>query len=70
MKWEKKHLNPKPTSKSDQDKRAQELLLEHPENVRLTVWSFFEKVFLDVAFLLVEQTNRYANRDKNKPEFK
>ena len=69
VKWEKKHLNPNPTSKPDQDKRAQVLLLEHPENVGLTVWSSFEKVFLDIASLLVEETNTYANRDKNKPEF-
>ena len=26
-------------------------------------------MFLDIASLLVEETNRYANRDKNKPEF-
>ena len=62
-------MNPNPTSKPDQDKRAQALLLEHPENVGLTVWSSFEKVFLDIASLLVEETNTYANRDKNKPEF-
>ena len=65
VKWEKKHLNSKPTSKPDQNKRAQSLL-EHPENVGLTVWSSFEKVFLDIAFLLFEETNRYANKDKNK----
>ena len=69
VKWEKKHLNPKPTSKPDQDKRAQALLMEHPENVGLTIWSSFEKVFLDIASLLIEEGNRYANRDKNKPEF-
>ena len=69
MKWEKKHLKPKPTSKPDQNKRAQALLLEHPENVGLTIWSSFEKVLLDIASLLVEETNKYANRDKNKPEF-
>ena len=69
VKWEKKHFNLKPTSKPDQDKRAQALLLEHLENVELTVWSSFEKVFLDIASVLVEETNRYANRDKNKPEF-
>ena len=70
VKWVKKHLNPKPTSKPDQDKRSKALLLEHPENVGLTVWSSFEKVFLDIASLLDEETSRYANRDKNKPEFK
>ena len=59
-------MNSKPTSKPDQNKRAQSLLLEYPENVGLTVWSSFEKVFLDIAFLLFEETNRYANKDKNK----
>ena len=44
-------------------------MLEHPENVGLTIWSSFEKVFLDIASLLVEETNRYANKDKTKPEF-
>ena len=66
-KWEKKHLNP--ASKPDQDNRTQALLLEHPENIGLIVRSSFEKVFLDIAPLLVEETNRYTNRDKNKPEF-
>ena len=37
VKCEKKRLNPKPPSKPDQDKRAQALLPEHPENFRLTV---------------------------------
>ena len=69
VKWEKKHLNPKPNSKSDQDKRAHILLLEHPENLGLTVWSSFQEVFLDIASLLVEETNRYANRDKINPDF-
>ena len=67
MKWEKKHF--KPTFKPNQDKRAQTLLLEHPGNVGMTVWSSFEKVFLNIASLLVEKTNRYVNRDKNHPEF-
>ena len=62
MKWEKKHVNTKPTSKPYQDKGAQALLLKYPENVGLTVYSSFEKVFLDI-------TSLYANRDKNKPEF-
>ena len=68
MKWEKKHLSPKPTFKPDQDKRTQALLLKRAGNIGLTIWSSFKKVFLDIAFLSVEETNRYANRDKNKPE--
>ena len=39
VKWEKKHLNPKVTSKPDQNKRAQALLLAYPKNVGLTTWS-------------------------------
>ena len=50
-------------------KRAQALLLEHPDNVGLSVWSSFEKVFLDIASFLVEEKNRYAKRDKSKTEF-
>ena len=69
LKKEEKHLNPEPTSKPDQDKRSEGVLLEHPENDGLTVWSSFEKVFLDIASLLVQETNRYVNADKNKPEF-
>ena len=69
VKWVKKYLNPKPTSPPDQDKRAQALLLEHPENVGLTVWLSFEKVFLDIGSLLVEENCRYTNKDKNKPDF-
>ena len=65
----KKHLNTKPTFKAATDKRAQALSLEHPENVGLTIWSSFEKVFLDIASLLVEETKKYDNRDKNKQEF-
>ena len=35
----------------------------------MIVWSSFEKVFLDIASLLVQEANRYVNADKNKPEF-
>ena len=56
-------MNTKPTSKEAPDKRAEALSLEHPEDVGLTIWSSFQKVFLDIASLLVEETNRYANRD-------
>ena len=53
MKQEQKHLNPKLTSKPDQDKRSGAVLLEHPENSVLTVSLSFEKVFLDTASLFV-----------------
>ena len=68
VKWKKKRLSPKPTFKPDQDKRTQALLLKRPGNIGLTVWSSFKKVFLDIAFLSVEEANRYANSDKNKLE--
>ena len=42
-------------------------MLKHLENVGLTVKSS-KIVFLDIASLLVEETNRYANIDKNKSE--
>ena len=49
---------------------AQKLLISKPELAELTPWSsfVFEFVF-DMIDLLVEQTNLYPNRDKDKMNF-
>ena len=44
--------------------------MDNPAVAGLTMWSSFELVFLDILQLLVDETNRYANREKNKPGFK
>ena len=70
VKWEKKHIQPKPTSSLDQDKMAQaQLINKHPELVQATIWNTFESVFSEMAEFLVNETNRYATCNKNKPKF-
>ena len=41
----------------------------HPELSDQTEWEVFESFFSDIENLLVEQTNRYANRNKNNLQF-
>ena len=41
----------------------------HPELSDKTEWEIFESFFNDIVELLVEHTNRYANRDKNNLQF-
>ena len=70
VKWEKKHIQPKPISSLDQDKIAQaQLINKHPDLVQATIWNTFESTFSDMAEFLVNETNRYATENKNKPEF-
>ena len=69
IKWTKAHIESKESSSSDQDSKAQALLLENPILAELTMFSSFELVFSDMIELLVNETNRYANRDKNNPSF-
>ena len=70
VKWEKKHIQPKPTSSLDQDKTAQaQLINKHPDLVQATIWNIFKSVFSDMAEFLVKETNRYATCNTNKPEF-
>ena len=47
----------------------QKLLNMHPELSDQTELEVFESFFSDIVNLLVEQTNRYANRDKNNLQF-
>ena len=70
VKWEKKHIQRKPTSSLDQDKIAQaQLINKHPDLVQATLWNTFESTFSDMAEFLVNETNRYATENKNKPDF-
>ena len=50
VKWEKKHIQPNPTSSLDQDKIAQaQLINKHPDLVQATIWNTFEGVISDMA---------------------
>ena len=70
VKWEKKHIQPKPTSSLDQDKIAQaQLINKHPDLVQATIWNTFESTFSHMAEFLVNETNRYATENKNKLKF-
>ena len=51
-------------------KNAQLVFLENPELVQLTMWTSFEKAVSPLIELLLHETNQYANRDKNNPQFK
>ena len=70
MKWQKQHIQTQTFSSFDQDKNAQAVFLENPELVELTMWTSFEKVVSPLIELLLHETNQYANRDKNKLQFK
>ena len=58
MKWQKQHI------------QTQSVFLENPELVELKMWTLFEKVVSPLIELLLHETNQYASRDKNKPQFK
>ena len=64
VKWQKQHIQTQTFSSFDQDKNAQAVFLENPE------LDEFEKVVSPLIELLLHETNQYANRDKNKPQFK
>ena len=46
-----------------------QLINKHPELVQATIWNTFESVFSEMAEFLVNETNRYATCNKNKPKF-
>ena len=46
------------------------VFLENPELVELTAWNSFRKVASPLTELLLHETNQYANRNKNKLQFK
>ena len=70
MKWQKQRIQTQIFSNFDQDKNAQAVFLENPELIELMMWTSFEKVVSPLIELLLHETNQYANRDKNKPQFK
>ena len=49
---------------------AQAVFLENTGFVELTMWTSFEKVVSPLIELLLYETNQYAIREKNKPQFK
>ena len=73
MKWQKQYIQTQTFSSFDQDKNAQSVFQNihpDPELVELTMWTSFEIVVSPFIELLLHETNRYANRDENKPQFK
>ena len=70
VKWQKQHIQTETFSSFDQDKNALAALLENPKLTALTMWTLFEKVVPPLIELLLHKTDQYANRDKNKPQFK
>ena len=71
VKWTKGHCEQKKEPDLDQDKRAQEKLSSsNPELAEVMPWSSFETILGDIIdLLLVEETNLYAKRDRNKMNF-
>ena len=70
VKWTKEHREQKKEPDLDQDKRAQEKLLSsNPELAEVMPWFSFEMIVGDIINLLVQQTNHYAKRDRNKVNF-
>ena len=70
VKWQQQHIQLQTFSSFNQDKNAQAVFLGNPELVELTMSSSFEKVVSPFIDLLLHETNQYANRDKNKPQFR
>ena len=69
-KWKKSHLkNLVVIEDVTSEKVSRKLLNMHPELSDKTEWEIFESFFNDIVELLVEHTNRYANRDKNNLQF-
>ena len=55
-------------SSFDQDKNT--VFLENPELNELGIWSSFQKIVSPLIQLLIYETNKYANRNKNNRQFK
>ena len=70
MKWQQQHIQIQTFSSFDQDKNAQAVFLGNPELVELTMSTSFEEVVSPFIDLLFHETNQYANRDKNKLQFR
>ena len=68
--WKHDHISPQPYLQQDKHQSAkQSLLKKSPDLCGTSPWTVFEKVFQDILQHLVCETNRYANRDKNMPDF-
>lgn len=69
-KWKQSHITPQVDLQKDKKKSAKQLLLKKsPELSGASEWTVFQKVFENILQHLVCETNRYATRDKNMPDF-
>ena len=69
-KWKHNHIPLQPDLQKDKQESAkQSLLNKSPDLVGASEWTVFVKVFQNMLQHLVCETNRYANRDKNMPDF-
>ena len=70
LKWKKSHLkNPVVIKDGTSEKVSRKLLNMYSELSDKTEWEILESFFNDIVELLVDHTNRYANRDKNNLQF-
>ena len=68
IRWKKEHIVSKPPSADFQEKRVQAHFLEDPNLSQITMQSIFDHSFVDITRLLVDESNWYAQCEKNNPE--
>lgn len=69
-KWKMSHISPRIDLHEDKHESAKQLLLgKSPSLAGASEWRIFAKVFQNMLEHLVSETNKYANRDKNMPDF-
>ena len=68
--WKRTHTSSHFPNKSLSEKDISKIFLNrHPELINLDEYGLYMEIFSEVIELLVNETNRYANRDKNDPSF-
>ena len=68
--WNSRHIDANSDHVANKKDSARcKLLTVAPELAGASEWTVFIKVFADMLELLVQETNKYATRDKNKPGF-
>lgn len=69
-KWKHSHIDSQPDIFQDKQESAKQKLLEKcPDLAGASEWAVFEKVFQNMLTHLVCETNKYAKRDCNIPNF-
>lgn len=69
-KWKRSHISPRIDLHEDKHESAKQLLLgKSPSLAGASEWTVFVIVFQNMLEHLVSETNKYANRDKNMPDF-